>query len=365
VDKRTWPTGIRPSGRGIQIRIWRNRQAIHSETVKGDPYNPRDLAAAVKRRDELQARIRLGLPLFASDDAPNKTLAQAAQGYLDSLDAKRSTSVGYETMLNRYWLPTLGEWPVTEITCAKVKELLAALKVSAKTKKNVLVPLRGVLDHIGMQPNPVTGIEFRKRQKPAVDRYTPAQRADLMNALHDQPKVYFAILFGCGLRPGEALALQWPDYDGEELEISKQITRRRLENSTKTSTRRRVYVPTWVRTIINEHSTRFAGDWLFLNSAGGRFRDTDTMNEAWRKAHKKARIPYRVPYVCRHTRAAELLSTGITPADAAKQLGHSPEMFLRIYSEFIEQYSRNQDRTRFEGIGLGVGKMLAKTKGEK
>ena len=121
-----------------------------------------------------------------------------------------------------------------------------------------------------------------------------------------------------------------------------------------------MYVPTWVRGILNEHPTRFAGDWIFVNEAGSHYRDTDALNEAWRKAHKKVRVPYRVPYVCRHTRAAELLSIGITPADAAKQMGHSPEMFLRIYSEFLEQYSKQQDRGRFEGVGLSVAKLQAK-----
>ncbi len=362
MDKRAWPTGIRPSGRGLRIRIWRNRQPIYSETIPCDPHSKRDLAIAVKRRDELMARVRLGLALFADDDAPHKTLAKACQEYLDTLDAKRSTSLGYETALNHYWLPTLGHWPVMEITQNRIKEVLAALKVSPKTKKNILIPLRGALSHAGVAPNPADGIEFRKRQKPAVERYTPQQRADLMEQLAGQARVYFAILFGCGLRPGEALALQWSDYDGEEIDVAKQITRRRLENSTKTSVRRRVYVPTWVRQILNAHPTRFAGGWVFVNSAGGHYRDTDAFNDEWRHAHRKARVPYRVPYVCRHTRAAELLSIGITPADAAKQLGHSPEMFLRVYSEFIEQFARNQDKSRFEGVGVDVDKPLANSK---
>lgn len=350
--KRTWPTGIRPSGRGLRIRIWRNRQVLYSETIQGDPFNARNLAAAIKRRDELNARAKFNLPLFVGDDTPSQTVASAAQTYIDGLDSKRSTSLSYETILNTYWLPHIGSWPIAEVTATKIKEVLAGLKVVAKTKKNILGPLRGVLAVAGVNPNPATGIEFRKRQKPVVERYTPKQRASLIAALSGQPKVYFTLLFACGLRPGEALALRWTDYDGEELDISKQITRRKLENSTKTSKRRRVYVPTWARAILNEHTTRFTGEWIFVNESGDHYKDTDMLNDAWRAAHKKARLPYRIPYVCRHTRAAELLSIGITPADAAKQLGNSPEIFLRTYSEFIEQYAQNQNKARFEGVGL-------------
>jgi hypothetical protein len=39
---------------------------------------------------------------------------------------------------------------------------------------------------------------------------------------------------------------------------------------------------------------------------------------------------------------------GIAPGDAAKQLGHSLEMFYRVYSEWIEQYAGESDLSRFE-----------------
>lgn len=83
-------------------------------------------------------------------------------------------------------------------------------------------------------------------------------------ALDGQEAVYFALLFGCGLRPcGEPLALRWTDSDGEELEISKEITKRRIEPSTKTNVRRKVYVPQWVRPYLNNYYTRFDGGYIF------------------------------------------------------------------------------------------------------
>jgi integrase len=173
--------------------------------------------------------------------------------------------------------------------------------------------------------------------------------------------LYFSLLFGGGLRPcGEPLALQWPDWDGEELNIDKQMTRRELVKSTKTSQVRRVYIPKWVRPLLNNHPTRFEGGPIFQNAAGQPFRDTHELNAEWKEAHRICRIPYRDPYKCRHTRAAELLSQGIEPADAARQLGHSPEMFLRIYSEFIEEFSKNRDKARFEGVPAQLQNQLQK-----
>ncbi|PIE39115.1 MAG: hypothetical protein CSA53_03175 [Gammaproteobacteria bacterium] len=42
------------------------------------------------------------------------------------------------------------------------------------------------------------------------------------------------------------------------------------------------------------------------------------------------------------------LTIAINPADAAQQLGHSTEILLRIYSEFIAEYSGHKDYSRFE-----------------
>tara|TARA_E500000178_G_C16737603_1_gene624472 strand:- start:103 stop:381 length:279 start_codon:yes stop_codon:yes gene_type:complete len=39
----------------------------------------------------------------------------------------------------------------------------------------------------------------------------------------------------------------------------------------------------------------------------------------------------------------------VIPARAAKELGHSTEMFLNRYSEFIEKYAQT-DMTQFEGV---------------
>ena len=40
----------------------------------------------------------------------------------------------------------------------------------------------------------------------------------------------------------------------------------------------------------------------------------------------------------RHTRAAELLTNGVSPAKGAEQLGNSVQVFLTTYAEWIEEY---------------------------
>lgn len=354
-----YPPGIRPDGAGLRIRLFRGGKCIYSETLKGNPQSKSLIAAAERKRKWLKARQELGLPL-TEREAGSTLFEDVAQGYMDSLDAKHSTHISYENIINGYWMPLFGGWPLEEITTRIVKEALAGFSVSRKTKRNVLIPLRGILAHGEINPNPCDAIRFKRSRGASPAAYTPAQRAALMKAigrakvpdwLAGQPAAYFALLFGCGLRPcGEPLALEWPDYDGQWLTVSKQITKRRVQPYTKTDLARRVYVPTWARPHLDSLPTRFDGGYLFQNSRGGPHLDSDAFNPVWQKAHRLARISYQEPYACRHTRASELLSTGVNPADAAKQLGHSVEMFMRTYADWVEQYAGELDPARFEGV---------------
>ena len=45
----------------------------------------------------------------------------------------------------------------------------------------------------------------------------------------------------------------------------------------------------------------------------------------------------------RHSRATELLSVGINPAKAAKQLGHDKETFLDTYADYMPDYDEGSD----------------------
>jgi integrase len=357
-ERTKWPTGINPNGNGIRIRLFRGGAVIYSETVEGDPYSKSDLAAAVRRREQLKSRLALGLPLFEGDDAPAVQFSKAAQDYMDTLEADYSTSLGYENALNRYWLPEFGHWIISDISTKHIKNVLAKLRdISPKTKKNILIPLRGVMAHAmddgTIKINPAAAVKLKKHQKPKVERFMPQERDAILGNLEGQAKVYFAVLFGCGLRPGEALGLQWPDYDTEQLYVHRQIVRRKIKSTTKTHESRRVHVPPWVRRILKNHTaTRFSKKpegWIFLNGLGKHYSDTDVFNDAWRKALAKSKVPYRIPYVCRHTRAAELLSSGVEPGKAAKQMGHTLEMFYRTYSEWIDEYSGSADKFRLDG----------------
>ena len=112
--------------------------------------------------------------------------------------------------------------------------------------------------------------------QPSTQRYAPSERITLLDALQDEYRVFFALMFGTETGTGECLALRWEDYDGETLTIDKQVVRRRLENYTKTSVRRKVFVPEWVRKHLNSLPSRFLQDFIFPNKNDTHHKDSNS-----------------------------------------------------------------------------------------
>lgn len=61
----------------------------------------------------------------------------------------------------------------------------------------------------------------------------------------------------------------------------------------------------------------------------------------------------------RHSRATELLSVGVNPAKAARQLGHDKGTFLKIYVDYMPDYDEGSDdllESAFAALLRKVGK---------
>lgn len=341
--------GIEQRGQSLRLVIYWKGERI-TETHPGT-CDDKHLRRVIKRREWLLSRLRVGLPIHEDDE---QLLSSIAADYFASLAVKISTLRSYRNIWSLYWLGPFGSLTPSSITTAMVRTELAAMEVSPKTKRNALAVLSSIMRHGDVNPNPCSPIRIKRGQKAHVDRYRPDELAAVLSRLEGDKLVYFTLLAATGMRPGEALALEWSDYDGERISVTKQVVRRRLIPTTKTNVARRVYLPTWARQTIDQHVTRFKGGYIFTNSLGTHHRDTDDFNAAWKKAHQKARVPYRIPYTLRHTRAAELLSQGCPAPLAARELGHSVAMFQSVYSEFIEEYSPT-DVSVLEGSRHQIG----------
>lgn len=345
------PKGISCHGRRLKIRVQHNgRKYIRYTTPSKDPLSKASVAEAIRITDELNARLRLGLAVDDDNDsvaAPSILFEEAAQNYLDQLDVEYSTAKTYKALLERYWLPALSGFLINEIKPMKISATIKRLPISRKTQRNALGPLRGIFDwaieNNYAVTNPCLGIRIRKHQPVDLDPFTEKEKAAILGAIDKlygsahQRRIYYTVLFETGLRPSEALALTWPDYDGEYLTICKAIVMGRHKHSTKTHVSRKVYVPAAVRRLLNNHSTRFKHEHIFVNQHGGPYLNNSRLDEHWRNILTTAKVRYRRPYNCRHTYASIGLSSGLEPGFLAAQLGHSLEIFYRNYATWISE----------------------------
>lgn len=341
-----YPIGIRPHGAGLEIRIqYKNRH--YSETIKcARPDSESSIARAIRARNDLRRRLRQGTDKPSPDADGSISFADAAQGYINTLDVEFSTATSYLSILNTHWLPIFEGWTLRDIRPSQIRSYVQGANLSPKTRRNLLVPIRGLfiwaIEEGMINTSPVLQVRSRKTQKPKIEVFTPEERDRILSHLTGQAFVYFALLFGTGMRTGEALALQWDNVSEDSAYVASSVVRGRLKATTKTHQARTVYLEPWLRQILREHPTRFTGGFVFINEFGERYTSARRFNGAWQSALHQAGVPYRIPYTCRHSRASELLTLGVKPGFAATQLGHTLEMFFRTYAHWI---SEQDDKT--------------------
>lgn len=292
------------------------------------------LRKAIAARDSWIERLSHGEQRYDS----SVPFGNIAQSYLDQSDVKPSTRQTYKQLLTQYWMPTLAVKPIYTIRPSHIREILATYGVSQKTKSNALIPLRGVFDlaieEELIAANPVAAVRLKKHQKPPIIRFTPKEKESLLAKLEGDNLFFYTIAFETGMRTGEILGLQWEDITQDTITLTRAIVRRKAADL-KTSKVRSVFVSPGLMKTFQSHPRRFAGGYVFRNTLNGPVLDADDFNEAWKAALKQCRMTYRRAYNCRHTRASEMLMAGVEPAFAAKQLGHSTEMFLKTYADWI------------------------------
>ena len=312
------------------------------------PNTPAGLTKAQKEYERWVVSLDYG---EASFDAPY--FGNLCQEYLANADIKLSTAQTYRQLLNQWWMEPFAPMQVDRIRPKMIREVLARHDVSQKTKRNALIPIRRVLDlaieEEYLTANPVDAIRVRKHQKPPIDAFTPEEKDKILDRLEGDAQLFYRIAFETGMRTGEILALKWEDLSGQQLSVTKAFVRRRL-TTVKIEQCRSVYVTKALLASLRANPGCFKGGYMFRNTLDGPNLDADKFNDAWKAALESARIRYRRSYTCRHTRASAMLMQGNDPAFAAKQLGHSLEMFLKTYAMWISDVKDQEQFDRLEGI---------------
>ena len=356
---------MRPMGNGIQINL-----RIADKRIRPTldlPPTAANLRYAERYRKECEDEIRLGVfdlaarfpgyrhsaavaPLTGAKPVSGKSFGDCADLYLKLYgpDLEFSTRRGYERILNYYWRPKLGERAMIAITDEDILEIRDALKLSAKTWNNVLIPLRRVVA-VAMakkiiKDDPLALIKNRRVQKPLPDPFDVDEAlliiARIAKRWDEATADYYDFAFAAGLRTGEQIALQWAQVDMRkaEMKIDRAVAWGEEKASTKTHTERIVELNARAMAILTRQKARtfLAGKHVFVYPSTGLPYPTDAaINAKWAEALKGLAVRYRKPYATRASNVSWNLMTGRNPLWVAQQHGHSVATMMANYAKWI------------------------------
>ena len=331
---------------------------------------PANIRHAERMRAEILGKIERGTFVLAEyfpdsprarADMPSMTVGQLFGEWLDvkKPELQHSTIHSYQQTIDSYHFDGVRKDLVGDFNFRALKRLLARLPANPKTFNNVASVLRQVLEYgykAKILAEPLhEAIEMRRRQKPEPDPFTLDEVEVLLGKMKaEAARNYFEFAFFSGLRPSELIALTWSKVDlrSGTVMVDSALTRGRVKG-TKTSEVRKVELPGRARDALERQRkvSQLAGGRVFLTVAGGELENTDMpLDSWWKPAMKVSGIRHRDARQTRHTYATMMLMAGVTPAYAARQMGHGIEMFLRTYSKWIDGADKGAEQRKLDSF---------------
>jgi len=281
------------------------------------------------------------------------TAAEARLRYLDWLARERRAAANTVEAYGRdlsdflaFLTGHLGEEPdLAALGALRPADLRAFLAARANagagtaTRARQLASVRGFLRWLakaeGLSPASLAGLRGPRRKPPVPRALSPAQAREVAaetGTVHDPMRAelpalqaardvaLFTLLYGCGLRLGEALALDVRDAPREGDNGALRITG-------KGGKQRVVPVLPAVRQAIGDYLRLRPGavesDPLFLGARGGRL-DPAVAQRSLRHYRRLAGLPeHATPHALRHSFATHLLGSGADLRAIQELLGHA------------------------------------------
>jgi integrase len=217
---------MRANGEGSVYRVGGHRRLHWCATVvvgwrpDGTPLRKARYAntrtEALARLGELQRERDLGLK------GGNATVAEYLERWRASADVRARTRVNYEGAVRLYLVPLLGHRKLSALTPGEIREAIAGIDRSAKTRANILGTLRSALgqavrDGI-LERNVAALVTAPKGTVRAATTLTAEQARTLIESVRgDRLFALYLLALHSGMRQGELLGCLWSDVDGLDI----------------------------------------------------------------------------------------------------------------------------------------------------
>jgi len=367
---------------GIEVRQWKSNNStirlhfhyrgVYCREPLNIPATSNNLKFAANLRGEILLAIAKGTfnyskyfphsknaTRFGYKPLSNITVGEMLNNYLE--DIKRtlefSTYDGYHKKIHRYLMPNFKDIPIRELTPAMIREWVKNFKLTLKTIKNTLIPLRAIIatalvDEI-IDKNPLDHIILTKlvsketsESDYEVDPFDKKEIEAILSTAEGQVKNLFQFAFFTGLRTSELIALEWSDIDwvNAQVYISRAFVSGQIKTTkTKAGKRQVLLLPPALEALkAQKIHTFMEGKHVFHAPFSKQPWSSpfQIRHAAWFPLLRRAGVRYRNPYQTRHTYASMMLSKGENIMWVAKQMGHvNTEMVMRTYGKWIPDTS--------------------------
>jgi integrase len=308
----------------------------------------RSFATAREARDfQIKTDHDVRAQIFVDDRAGRENFGEAADKWLAGLAKSAGTKKVYGNVWNAWVKPAFGDRTLAQVASARedVSQLLTGPMghLSHSRRRIALHVVVSVLDEAvksgKIPPHKITGIEL-------ADNGHTADHSDFVFPAHSQLTqvaeglngmgLTIWLMRGCGLRIGEALAVQKSCFrdDGRTLRVTEQVNQAGVLvplKQRKAGEYRDVPVPSFLQEMIKD----LPDGYLFGN--GETMPDYKRYLRAFQREAKNAGIPAGfTPHSLRHAFVSALLTRGVAITDVARWVGHRDiSVTYKIYSHLI------------------------------
>lgn len=269
----------------------------------------------------------------------------------------------YKEVINVWLLPYFQNMTFRQITRVEIRKFAGTLKwrsgksigqkLSRSRINNILLPLRAIWDdgcdeYQWDLPDP---FRFLSKYLPKKIRrpFEVFRFDEWMRVVENFDLAYrniAEIMLLTGMIASEIAGLRREDIHENKIHIVNSISRKREKSDLKTPYRIRTFpITNAVRKRVDLALANAVGKYLFSAKHGGIFEAGKFRRDSWRMALEKAGVPYRKPYITRHSFAAWSLAIGLDKNRLVSLMGHgSKQMIYEVYGKYVEGLEKDSGK---------------------
>src|SRR5712692_856257 len=291
---------------------------------------------------------------------------------------KPATAVGYQSYVDRWLDPNMGNLPLSRVDNKALKEFVEKL-VMAKLAPKTIVEIVAVVKKVVASAVDDSGQKIYPREwnheyidlptVKASKQHTPTVEAkevsDIVSKADGRYKVLYALLAGTGLRIGEALGLEIGEPSDERSGISsdcktihvrKSIWRGKKQNPKTDNAVRDIDVPASLAAMLKDFIGNRTSGFVFQTKIGRPLTPRNILRDSLRKISDTATF-----HAFRRFRITNLREVGV-PEDLVRfWVGHADKSVTDRYSKMKKRIPVRQEWSEKVGLGFDVGPNGPKT----